>query len=104
MKVIVPVLFFLALLFVGVTWFRRSASGATLADEKDDERYDVQHYTREQAIALAREQATRDLVVSDSLISYVGFFPAVDDFQRCEFRAEVQDRWVCSLSSIPWRE
>src|SRR5262245_28742493 len=48
--------------------------------------------------------AKRDLVESDSKISYVAFVPGLEDFCRCELRSEGPDRWVCSYSSLPLKE
>jgi hypothetical protein len=66
-----------------------------MANEEDE--YAIQYVSREEAIATAREQAARDLVVSESVISYVAFVPGMDDFCRCEFRTEASGGWVQSF-------
>jgi len=64
------------------------------------ERYQTEYLTREQAIANAREQASRDMSESESVISYVAFVPEVDDFCLCEFRFEAPHGWLRSFRML----
>src|SRR5688500_1893432 len=73
-----------------------------MSEEEDD--YPIQYLTREQAIAAAREQASRDLMESESVISYVAFVPDFADFCRCEFRFESPHGWVHSCRMLTAQE
>ena len=67
-------------------------------DEEDE--YQIEYVTREQAIAAAREQATRDLAESDPVISYVAFVPGLEDYCHCEFRFEAPHGWAQSCRML----
>ena len=73
-----------------------------MPDEEDE--YQMQYVTREQAIAAAREEAVRDLSESESVISYVAFVPGLQDFCRCEFRFEPPNGWVESCRMLTQQE
>jgi hypothetical protein len=66
----------------------------------EDDEYQIEYLTREQAIAAAREQATRDLVESESVISYVAFVAGLEDYCRCEFRFEPPQGWTQSCRML----
>ena len=78
-------------------WQERSAvvTGEGRVPDEDDE-FQVEYLSREEALAAARERATRDLVESESVISYVAFVAGLEDFCRCEFRFEPPHGWVQS--------
>jgi hypothetical protein len=69
-----------------------------MSDEEDE--FQVEYLTREQAVAVAREQAARDLRESDSLISYVALVAGMEDFCWCEFRLESPNGWVQSFRML----
>ena len=69
-----------------------------MPDQEDE--FQMEYVTRDQAIAAAREQAARDLCESESVISYVAFVPALQDFCRCEFRFEPPRGWVHSCRML----
>jgi hypothetical protein len=61
----------------------------------------IQHLTRDEAVRVARAQATRDLVESESSISYVAFVPDLQDYCLCEYRLEPPHGWVFSCRMLP---
>ena len=69
-----------------------------MSDEDDE--YQIEYLTRDQATAAAREQATRDLTESESVISYVAFVPFLEDSCQCEFRLESPNGWVQSCRML----
>jgi hypothetical protein len=69
-----------------------------MPDEEDD--CQIDYLTREQAVAAAREQATRDLVESEFVISYVAFVPGLEDYCHCEFRFEPPHGWAQSCRML----
>lgn len=54
-------------------------------DEDFDE---VRRFTQEQALAAAKEEALRDLTVSEDAIRYIAFVPEFDDYCECEYLRE----------------
>ena len=66
----------------------------------NQDEYQIEYWTREQAIGTAREQATRDLIESESVISYVAFVSGLSDFCRCEFHLETPHGWVQSIRML----
>lgn len=70
----------------------------------DEDEFQIEHSTYEQAIAIARQQATRGLSESESIISYVAFVPGLEDFCRCEFRLEAPHGWVQSCQMLKQEE
>lgn len=70
----------------------------------DEDEYHIEYWTHEQAVATARQQATRDLRESESIISYVAFVPSLGDFCRCEFRLEAPHGWVQSCRILTQEE
>jgi hypothetical protein len=73
-----------------------------MPDQEDE--YQIEYLTREQALAAAREQATRDLTESESVISYVAFVPGFEDYCRCEFRFEPPHGWAQSCRMLTTAE
>ena len=69
-----------------------------MSDEEDE--FQIEYFTGEQAIAAARAQAARDLTESETVISYVAFVPGFEDFCRCEFRFEPPHGWVQSCRML----
>lgn len=65
-----------------------------------EDEYQIEYLTHDQAVTIAREQAIRDLVESDSVISYVAFVPGVEDYCRCEFRFEPPHGWTQSYRML----
>ena len=54
----------------------------------DDDFVGVERITRGDALAVARAQARRDLVISETSIRYVAFVPGFEDHCLCEFVLE----------------
>jgi hypothetical protein len=67
--------------------------------QKQDNEF--QHLTRDEAVRAARAQATRDLVESESSISYVAFVPDLQDYCLCEYRLEPPYGWMFSCRMLP---
>ena len=70
----------------------------------DEDEYQIEYWTYEQAVATAQQQATRDLNKSESIISYVAFVPSLADFCQCEFRLEAPHGWVQSCRMLTQEE
>jgi hypothetical protein len=64
-----------------------------MEDHMTDDEYRIEYLTGEQALAVARQQATRELQESESMISYVRFVPELQDFCQCIFQLEAPHGW-----------
>jgi hypothetical protein len=62
------------------------------AKRMDDCGDEAERFTQQEALAIARVEALRDLTVSDDAIRYVAFVPDFDDFCECEFLRE-EEGW-----------
>src|SRR5262245_49606884 len=76
----------------------RYVTRGRMSDEEDESQ--IEYLTREEAIAAAREQVTRDLTESESVISYIAFVPGMEDFCRCEFRFDPPHGWTQSCRML----
>jgi hypothetical protein len=62
----------------------------------DNDFYEIEHFTQEQAYETARAEVLRDLRVSEDSIRYVAFVPEFEDYCICEFIKE-DDGWVKNI-------
>ncbi len=62
----------------------------------DDDFYEFERITREQAHEIACAEVLRDLMVSEDTIRYVAFVPEFEYYCLCEFIKE-DDGWVKSI-------
>ena len=65
--------------------------------QNNDDESEIEYLTREQVIARSRQETSRDIIESDSMISYTAFVPQFEDFCHCEFRLVLPHGWVGSI-------
>src|SRR5262245_25238 len=66
----------------------------------EEEEFEIEYLTREEALEIARSQALRDLSELDTKISYVAFVRDFEDYCYCEFTYDVSDGWVPSCRML----